>query len=120
MTVETDLKKVLAKYAREVRCPQCRAGRGAPCGGEIGKRGRVHAARLQKVEMILEREQRGGPPPREDREEYRRKIRQIPCPLCGAGVGEKCKSRRAGGRLSVHLERSKAYGREQGPGSERG
>lgn len=42
---------------------------------------------------------------RQSREEYRRPLRAVVCPECGAGPTEHCHSRRPEGRLSVHPAR---------------
>lgn len=102
---------------RGVNCYVCRARVGEPCvGRKGGERRWPHEVRLQ----TLMRQARTGSPQmpltpqptrmtEPERSARRERIRQVPCADCGAGPGEKCRSRRPEGRLSTHSARGRAW-----------
>lgn len=98
--------------ARMVRCPRCDAGRKQLCHDDGVERAANHVERVQKYHNSVAHQRKGEAPMTPiEREELRQLARRIECPRCGAGVDERCRSRRPEGRQSVHAERFAAYAR---------
>lgn len=90
---------------RRHKCPTCGAEPGHACRRPQGV-SRTHAARLELAG--LEPLPPGWHPDKEPISDYGPSIRAVPCPTCGAGSGQRCRT--AGGVLynTYHVPRKDA------------